>query len=376
MTSLIESELLHARVRAFARGDAAPHDTFEALALALARYQRRESPAFARLCERHGSRLDELASVPGVPTEAFRRLRVTVTEPGLDVACFETSGTTSERAGKHAFRTLQTTSELALRAGSAALRRSDDQRCTVLALAPEPGVPGVSSLGHMMRLFIGAWDGRALALRRDAAARSAERLPEGRWLVTERGVDLAALERGAAVATERREPLLLLATSFALVHCLDALGARRLPLPADSVVMQTGGFKGRSRVLSPAELRARAAETFGLDPGQVVGEYGMTELSSQLYEGTRAGASCSGPPGEYLEPPWLRVVPVHPSTLEPVPDGEVGIARIIDLGNVDSAVVVQTEDRVRRGELGVELLGRLPAAPARGCSLAVEDLLG
>jgi hypothetical protein len=68
-------------------------------------------------------------------------------------------------------------------------------------------------------------------------------------------------------------------------------------------------------------------------------------------------------------------VPVDSTTLEPVPEGEVGIARIIDLGNVDSAVAIQTQDRVRRVPGGIMLLGREMGAPARGCSLAIEEFL-
>ena len=111
----------------------------------------------------------------------------------------------------------------------------------------------------------------------------------------------------------------------------------------------------------------------------MVSEYGMTELTSQLYEATLPGAELqaerSGQPGLYFEPAWLRVVPVDPISLEPVADGEVGIARIVDLGNVDSAIAIQTQDRVRRVNGGIELLGRTPGAPPRGCSLAVEEFL-
>jgi hypothetical protein len=102
----------------------------------------------------------------------------------------------------------------------------------------------------------------------------------------------------------------------------------------------------------------------------------MTELTSQLYEGTVPDADLRGEPDVLLEPAWLRVEPVDPVTLDPVRSGDVGIARIVDLGNVDSAVVVQTEDLVRRRGAGIELLGRRPGAAARGCSLAVEAWLG
>jgi hypothetical protein len=101
----------------------------------------------------------------------------------------------------------------------------------------------------------------------------------------------------------------------------------------------------------------------------------MTELTSQLYEGTLPGAELRGPPGVFLEPPWLKTTPVDPVTLEPVAPGAVGIARFVDLGNVDSAVAVQTDDLVRRVGDGIELVGRREGAEPRGCSLALEALL-
>ena len=106
----------------------------------------------------------------------------------------------------------------------------------------------------------------------------------------------------------------------------------------------------------------------------------MTELTSQLYEPTIAesslGRSFAGAPARvYVEPSWLRVTPVDPVTLMPTPAGEVGIARFVDLGNIDSAVSIVTQDLVRRVNGGIQLLGRQPGAPARGCSLAMEALL-
>ena len=142
--------------------------------------------------------------------------------------------------------------------------------------------------------------------------------------------------------------------------------------------MQTGGYKGRSREVPPAVLRADLARVFALDERSIVGEYGMTELSSQFYERTLFDEA--SPLGVYAEPPWARVVPVDPDTLAAVPDGEIGIAKVIDLMNVDSAVAVLTQDQVRRvgegNEGGFELLGRAPGAPARGCSIAIDELLG
>ena len=138
--------------------------------------------------------------------------------------------------------------------------------------------------------------------------------------------------------------------------------------------MHTGGFKGRSREVAPAELRAQIATCFSIDPSAVIAEYGMTELSSQFYE--RSLFDPDARLGVFSEPPWARVVPVDPETLEPVAEGEVGLAKIVDLMNVDSAVCVLTQDRVRRVPHGFEMLGRAPEASPRGCSIAIDEILG
>ena len=362
------SEALHARVRAFAAGAAG--DDFETLALAIARFQAEGSPGFARLVASRGATLERLEDVPGVPAETFRLARVAVHPPELDVARFVTSGTTSGAPGTHAFRTTATYDAVALAFGQRALLGFGAGARVVVSLAAPPGETPTSSLAYMLGLFQREWDGRSLA---DG---SFEREHAARWLFGPDGLDLQGLEHAAAVAERRGEPLLVLATAFALVALLDAARGRVLGAPAATAVMVTGGYKGRSREVSKAELRREVARTFGVPETHIVAEYGMTELTSQLYEGTLPGAALRGPRDVLLEPPWLRVVPVDPATLEPVPDGQLGIARIVDLGNVDSALVVQTEDLVRRRDGGVELVGRRPGATARGCSLAVEAWLG
>ncbi|MEI9953067.1 MAG: acyl-protein synthetase [Pseudomonadota bacterium] len=366
MTRNARSDGLHQAVRRFAAGDRAR--TFSDLALEIAEFQREFSPGFARLWASRGGSPGSVDDIPGVPCDAFRLARVALHPAGEDQLRFTTSGTTSGARGLHAMRVAETYQELALNFGRAALL-SNDRAHHVVALAPLLDDPPSSSLGHMMALFMVDF-----ARRGPFDVRTSER-----WLLDDRGVDLLGLEQAAARASERTETLLVLATSFALVGLLDALEGRTLPLPNDAVVMQTGGFKGKTREIEPAELRTAVARTFGIREAQIVSEYGMTELTSQLYEATVPGSALEreqhGTPGVYAEPPWLRVVPVDPTTLEPVPNGEIGIARIVDLGNVDSAVAIQTQDRVRRVEGGIALLGRAAGAPPRGCSLAIEEFL-
>ncbi|MEP7052886.1 MAG: acyl-protein synthetase [Pseudomonadota bacterium] len=366
MTRNAVSDALHEAVRAFANGQGAR--SFEDLALEIAHFQRDFSAGFARLVAARGRPLQAVENIPGVPCDAFRLTRVAVHPESEDCLRFGTSGTTSGARGWHAMRTAATYRALALNFGRRALIAGTGP-VRVVALAPCLDQPPSSSLGYMMHLFM--LDFEQLG---DVDLRT-----PARWLLNDGGVDVAELERAAQLARERGESLLVLATSFALVGLLDALAGRALALPASSVVMQTGGFKGKSREIAPDELRRDVAGAFGIDPSRVISEYGMTELTSQLYEATLPGSALAterrGSPGVYCEPPWLRVIPVDPITLEPVAPGEVGIARIVDLGNVDSAVAIQTQDRVRRVPGGIELLGRAPGAMPRGCSLAIEEFL-
>jgi Acyl-protein synthetase, LuxE len=359
------SDALHDQVRRFAEGDRGR--SFGDLALEIAEFQRKFSPGFARLVARRAAPLSAVGDIPGVPCDAFRLTRVATQPESEDAVRFATSGTTGNSRGIHALRNVDTYRTLALNFGRSALLGSAKQP-RVVALAPRLDDPPSSSLGYMMALFMADFE------RSELDARAPER-----WLLDERGVNLAALEAAAQRAVAAGDALLILATSFALVALLDALAGRTLAVPEHTVLMQTGGFKGKSREIAPNELRQALANSFGISESCVVGEYGMTELTSQLYEATLPGSALHaerhGAPGVYFEPPWLRVVPVDPVTLEPVAVGEVGIARIVDLGNVDSAIAIQTQDRVRRTGGGIELLGRAPGATPRGCSLAIEEFL-
>jgi hypothetical protein len=364
--SLVEqSDALHARVQAFARAAFVPAtpEGFDELALALAHFQARYSQRFARLVEHHASRLDAVDSIPAVPAEAFRLTRVALHSEALDQARFVTSGTTDIQRGVHAMRRLDTYRCLSVAFGKRALASALGPEPLVVALAERPSTPPSSSLTMMMQFFMEDFESRA------------PRTLEGRWLMSSAGVDFAGLERAIRYASEHARPLLVLATAFALVSVLDHIGHAGLRAPERTLVMVTGGFKGKTRSIDSTLFRGKVAELFGIDARAVVGEYGMTELTSQLYEGTAPGAELEAPMGIYLAPSWLRVSAVHPETLEPLPDGEIGLARFVDLGNVDSAVAVLTDDLVRRVGPGIQLLGRRTGSVPRGCSLAIEELL-
>ncbi len=384
MLTAADSDVLHARVRAFVdaslRGatGTAPPEPFDALALDLARFQAATVPPFARLLRARDVDLSAARSasaIPAVPTDVFRLARVAAHPPEQDAALFRTSGTTAgaELRGAHPFRTTETYARAALGWGERFLW-PDGAALGVMVLAAPSSAQPDSSLGFMLDRF-------ARALAGPATFHLHVEGGEGR-------LDLDGIERAAESARAAGRATLVLATSFALVHLLDQSEGRALHLPAGSRVMQTGGFKGKGREVPPEALGDMVARAFGVPRDHIVGEYGMTELSSQLYEGTLVASLAGRAPsrhGVYHAPPWVRVEAVDPVSLLPVPQGEIGIARIVDLANVDSVVAVQTADRVRvvADEGGshpsggaIELLGRLPGAPPRGCSIAVDEMLG
>jgi hypothetical protein len=317
-----------------------------------------------RLVEAAGRSISDAASIPAVPVDAFRLARVAVHPAEQDAARFVTSGTTSDARGAHAMRTTSTYRELSLSWGLPALGCDRAKRHVVVALAPDPGPRIASSLAFMMRAFMETLDGRSLS---DARPERFDDDVRERWLVGPDGADPNGLERAVHIAKERREPPVVLSTSFALALLTDACH-RRFEAPEGSVVMTTGGFKGKTREIDADVLARRAAAIFGVPEPSIVGEYGMTELTSQLYERDERGL--------FFPPPWLRVTPVDAETLAPVAAGELGIARFVDLGNVDSAVAIVTQDVVRTARGGVALLGRRAGAEARGCSLAIEEMIG
>jgi acyl-CoA synthetase (AMP-forming)/AMP-acid ligase II len=324
----------------------------DALLAEVAQLQRERVAPYARLWRARGA-------LPAMPTDVFRHARVAAHPESEDVRVFLTSGTTSGARGRHAFR------QLALydRAAEAAARYAlfpDVARMRLVMLAPHPDEAPSSSLSYMLGRFE-AWFGSGTC-----------------WAWREGALALEALIEALREAEQAGEPVAILGTSFALVHAEDALGEVRFALPAKSRLMQTGGYKGRSREVAPEALRAALSLRYGLDDAWIVAEYGMTELSSQMYEAPLRAAALGAPiPARRLWiPGWVRASVVDPSTLAPVPEGSVGVLRLDDLANLDSVCAIQTSDlAIARGDR-IELLGRAPGATPRGCSLAVEEALG
>jgi hypothetical protein len=353
-----EADALDARIQTvIAAPEALDDDAFTSLARAIFAHQVRWNAPYAAYARRLGfdrERLPQtIADIPAVPSSAFKEATLSTVGDRATVR-FETSGTTQGRGGSHYLETT-TLYDAALLAGFDAALLDDGARLRYLLLVPDAAKRPHSSLGHMMAVVA--------AQRGDG---------DTAGFIDGDTLDVDGFLAAAAAAMRDAQPVCVATTAFALVALLDAMDARaaRLVLPPGSRLMETGGFKGRTRVVSREELYTRTAHVLGLPLHMIVAEYGMTELSSQYYDSHASRATLDR---RKSWPAWLRPIVVDPRG-RPVPDGIVGAIRHIDLANRSSVLAIETEDlgAIVDGEL--ILIGRERGAELRGCSLDAEDL--
>lgn len=342
------------------------------------------SEAYARYCRGRDVLPGQQASwldVPAVPTDVFRSLKLCTFPVEESAVVFKTSGTTSGARGQHFLRRTDTyTASLALWMRTFLLPQGDESR--VVVLAPSAEQDGHSSLSFMLQWAVDMQGEAGSAFFWDSS---------GPMLA-----DAAQSMREASLDGQR---VLLLGTARALQALLEGFVAGQLgappALPAGSRLMETGGFKGAARTLSRELFYEGLSKALGLPLFAIISEYGMTELASQGYQPSLLtqddgevsaylhrlaamlpeGLDHEGLARCFVFPPWCRVRSVDPQTLEILPEGERGLLRFWDLANVDSISVVQTADVGVVREGAVVLAGRAPGATARGCSLAVDEVL-
>lgn len=369
MTMREERDALEARIHAFFDVCASALDVRrdaerDALMQDVARFQFAHVAPFQKLARARQATFHRGPDGwPALPTDVYRFAQVSAFEASEWTHIFRTSGTTSGARGAHPFVSLALYDHAAFLAADHALLVHAKQPMDFILLAFSPETHGDSSLSHMLLSFA----------ERARAAHGARVT----WALRDDHVDVDALDHALSVAAQAGRAVALLGTSFAFVFAEDALEARalRYTLPTGSRLMFTGGFKGKSREVSPEVLRAQMAARYGVLGTHIVSEYGMTELSSQLY-GRSLITGQEESPERLWAPPWMRITSVDPVTLLPMPEGEVGILRIDDLANLDSCLSIQTADFGRVfADASVVLLGRDPTSTPRGCSLAIEEAL-
>lgn len=152
--------------------------------------------------------------------------------------------------------------------------------------------------------------------------------------------------------------IILIGVTYALLDLVEMHGFDL----TNTIVMETGGMKGRRKEIIREELHRILCDGFGVS--SIHSEYGMTELLSQAYSHGNGIFHC---------PPWMKVMARDTEdALTIIPHGKTGGLNIIDLANINSCAFIATQDLGKIYDDGsFEVLGRFDNSDIRGCNLMV-----
>ncbi len=311
------------------------HD-FEALALEIFHYQRKNNAVYRAYVEAlkvDPAHVDRLEMIPFLPIRFFKTQSVKTGDFEPE-AVFESSGTTGMVNSRHLVRDISLYRESFTR-GFELFFGPASNYC-ILGLLPSYLERGNSSLVMMVNELI----------RMSGHPQS--------------GFYLNEFDQLAQVLREleaRQQPTLLIGVSFAL---LDFAEQYRFPLK-HTIIMETGGMKGRRKELVRPELHGILQDAFSLTT--IHSEYGMTELLSQAY---------SKESGIFHCPPWMKILLRDDEDPLTIHRSGAGVVNVIDLANIHSCSFIATDDAGKVYEDGsFEILGRVDGSDMRGCSLLV-----
>ena len=351
-------------------------ERFDALAQRLFAHQFRHCPPYARFARARGITPENIASwrdIPAVPAGAFKEIDLRGFPSAQIIKTFRTSGTSGQKRGELHLDTLALY-EASLLASLEKLLLPDrvdpdgedprPGRTHIRVLAPSAREAPDSSLSHMFQILIETLGSEASGFD-----------------VVDGQLRVESLVHQLRGAQDREEPVVLCGTAFSFVHLIENLETQGLEFrcPPDSRIMETGGFKGRSREMPREDLYDALEQRLGIPPVRILNQYGMTELGSQFYDSIWVDPNG---PRRKLGPPWARIRLLDPETGQAAAPGQPGIVVIHDLANTGSVSAIQTADLGRwvagpgAEPEGFEILGRSAGAEARGCSIAADEMLG
>jgi len=310
---------------------------FDSLALDIFRFQYQNNMVYREFCDYLGKdayKVTQLFEIPFLPISFFKSKEI-ISGTKIPETIFTSSGTTGSQTSKHLVSDIHLY-EKSFRTTFSHFYGSISDYC-ILALLPSYLERDGSSLIYMVNDMI------------QKSGHSAS----GFYLN-----DLVGLRTKLEQLEAEKQKTLLIGVSFAL---LDMVEENPIPLK-HTMVMETGGMKGRRKELIRQELHAILKKGFGVDT--IHSEYGMTELLSQAY---------SKGNGIFQTPPWMKVL--IRDTEDPLSFqsyGKTGGMNIIDLANRYSCAFIATQDLGKTYDNGTfEVLGRYDHSDVRGCNLMV-----
>ncbi len=310
---------------------------FNKLALEIFNFQYDNNPIYQKYCSylgKSGSNVNAVEDIPYLPIEFFKSKKV-ITKNQKPQIVFESSGTTGQLVSKHYVARLAIYVKSYLKTFEHFYGNIEDY--CVLTLLPSYMEREGSSLIYMVKDLI----------KKSGNPKSGFYLDNKVDLLK----TLESLDQSAGKS-------ILIGVSYAL---LDVCEHNSMNLK-NTIIMETGGMKGRRTELVRDELHSILKNSFGLDA--IHSEYGMTELLSQAYSKANGIFNC---------PPWMSVsIRETEDPLSTESFGKAGGINIIDLANIDSCSFIATQDLGRVYKDGsFEVLGRFDHSDVRGCNLMV-----
>lgn len=313
-------------------------ESFLKKALEIFRFQYEHVEPYRRFCQYlkvAPEAVHTLEAIPFLPIELFKQHTIIAhASPVSAQAVFTSSGTTGSSTSKHYVKDLQVYKESFNKAFQQFY--GVPQNFTILALLPSYLEREGSSLIYMVDDLI-----------------SQSNNPHSGFYLN----DLQGLIKKIHFLEAQQQKTILLGVSYAL---LDLIELQKFKLK-HTIVMETGGMKGRRKEIVKEELHQHLKEGFGVQ--HIHSEYGMTELLSQAYS---HGA------GKYRCPPWMKILTRDPEDALTYIYNKTGGINVIDLANVYSCSFIATQDLGKNYTDGTfEIIGRFDTSDIRGCNLMV-----
>lgn len=309
-------------------------DSFDALALQVYQFQVQQNPlysAFVKSILGNNPTVDSITKIPFLPIGFFKTHAVKTTA-FESAAVFASSGTTQTINSHHYIKEVEIYKRSFLQFFEETY--GNTSRWTILALLPSYLERNNSSLVYMA----------------DELIRQSKKEDSGFYL-DEFDKLCATLKK----LEQNHQPAILIGVTFAL---LDFFEKYNIPLH-HTIVMETGGMKGRRKELTRQEVHQFIKAKTGLK--QIHSEYGMTELLSQAY---------SPGNGLFKTPEWMKVLVREEDDPLTVKATGRGVLNIIDLANIYSCSFIATDDAgTVYNDGSFEVIGRVDNTDIRGCSL-------
>ncbi len=312
-------------------------EEFEAAALSVFKHQFENNGVYRSFCDLlyvHPSDVKEMEEIPFLPIQFFKSHEILSSRSKIQ-QIFTSSGTTGSITSKHLITDLSWY-EQSYREGFQHFY-GDIQDYTILALLPNYLERGGSSLVYMV----------------DDLIKASKKPSSGFYLN-----NLEELSSTLKELDKKGEKILLIGVTFAL---LDLLEKEQFQLQ-NTIIMETGGMKGRRKEMTRMELHQVLCEGFGVS--KIHSEYGMTELLSQGYSKGNGVFEC---------PPWMKILTRDTEDALTILENEkTGGLNVIDLANYNSCSFIATQDLGKIQKNGnFEVLGRFDHSDIRGCNLMV-----